>query len=78
MKTLISGAVASSLLLPVPAHAGSTPPLPPGKPAGVRQAELGTEMVLWTIVGAAVTVGIVLAANNGGTTATSNTMSAAP
>jgi hypothetical protein len=83
MKTLISsglvsGALAVSLLSPLPAHAGNTPPLAPGKPAGVHQAELGADMVLWTVVGAAVIVAIVLAANSGGATATSNTISAAP
>ena len=78
MKTLISGALAVSLLSPAPAHAGTTPPLAPGKPAGVRQAELGADMVLWTVVGAAVIVGIVLAANSGGATATSGTISAPP
>ena len=78
MKNLVSSALAVLLLSAMPAYAGNTPPLMPGKPAGVHQAELGGDIVLWTLVGAAVIAGLVLAANNGGATATSNTIQAAP
>jgi len=59
MKNLVSSALSVSLLLAVPAHAETTLPLAPGKPAGVHQAELGADVMLWTFVGADAIAGLV-------------------
>src|SRR4051812_13283494 len=47
------------------AMAGRFPPLPQGAPAGVKQAQMEGNTVLYVLLGAAVIAGIAIAASSG-------------
>ncbi len=58
MRTLIAAALSSTLIASA-ALAADTGPLAPGKPAGVKQAQVGTTG--WVLIGAGVLTAIVIA-----------------
>lgn len=47
------------------ALAGDVTPLSPGAPAGVKQAQMGSDTALYVLLGVAVVVGIAVAASSG-------------
>jgi hypothetical protein len=65
MRTLIAIALATTLAASAALAADNAGPLAPGKPAGVKQAELGTTG--WTLIGigvlAAVAIGVATGSN---------------
>lgn len=65
MRTLIAVALATSLAASTALAADNVGPLTPGKPAGVKQAELGTTG--WTLIGigvlAAIAIGVATSSN---------------
>jgi hypothetical protein len=68
-RFLISAVVVASVVAPLPAMSADTGPLPPGRPAGVKQAQAQNAPPLVWLVGAGVVIGVgilILANNNGG------------
>ena len=67
-KTLISLFVSAAMVIaPMPAMAADTGPLPPGAPAGVKQAQSDTNPPILWIIGAGVVIALgilVLSINN--------------
>jgi hypothetical protein len=73
MRKFCAALVAASLLA-TSAFAADLPPLAPGKPAGVKQAELGGDLLLYVIGAAAIIAGIcIIASGNGNGTVTPGT-----
>ena len=66
MRVLIASLLATSLCATSVLAADAGAPLAPGKPAGVRQAQLEDSTILYIVGAGAVIAGIVLVASNNG------------
>ena len=71
MKNVTIAAVLAATLAVTPLFAAeNSPPLSPGKPAGVKKAQDADNNTLWWVLGGAAAAGIIAAAASGGSSYT--------